>query len=330
MLRVKLQRRAFTLVELLVVIAIIGILIGLLLPAVQAAREAARRTACSNNLKQIGIATHNFEGTFQRLPSAYENKSTGAYPSVPAWAYRWSAQGMLSPFLEQSNIYDALNLDVPLYLIGQTPQIHPDNAPYIALQVPVFLCPSDDQRPVLEEWGSVNYVANWGTGANAGAHERTDGMFFIDSKLRFASVRDGLSNTAAFCESTLGTGEAETTLGQVTDEADLERGMVWLLGSPMSESDCTDSSKPLLSERGAKWADGAHSQSGYNHYYLPNSPTPDCYSRIGTWKAARSYHPSGVMLLMGDGAVRFVSENIDAQTWLRVGSRKDGQAVGEF
>ncbi len=132
------RRSAFTLVELLVVIAIIGILVGLLLPAVQSAREAARRMQCSNNLKQIGLAMHNFESAHRSVPSAYDYKVTSTYPTVPNWAYRWSAHAMLSPFLEQSNIYQSLHLDVPLHLIGLSPAIDPRNAPFVALPVPVF------------------------------------------------------------------------------------------------------------------------------------------------------------------------------------------------
>ena len=323
-------RSGFTLVELLVVIAIIGILVALLLPAVQAAREAARRSSCTNNLKQIGLALHNFEGVNKELPSAYDYKVTTTYPTVPNWAYRWSTLAMLSPYLEQSNIYNSLRLDAPLHLIGQTPPIDPQNAPIVAQQVPMFLCPSDRKLTVSPGWGSVNYVANWGTGLNAGADLNADGLFYIDSRKRFADILDGLSNTAAFSETLLGTGQAPTTLGAVSGTREESKVMIWLLSSPMSDAGCTTASMPAHYTRGDKWADGAASTTGYHHYLSPNAKRADCYSRIGTWKAARSNHPGGVMLLLADGSVRFVSNTVDMNTWRRLASVADGQALGDY
>jgi prepilin-type N-terminal cleavage/methylation domain-containing protein len=329
-LKHSLARRGFTLVELLVVIAIIGILVALLLPAVQAAREAARRSSCTNNLKQIGLALHNFEGVYQALPSAYDYKVTTTYPTVPNWAYRWSTLAMLSPYLEQSNIYNSLRLDAPLHLIGQSPAIDPQNAPIVALQVPLFLCPSDRRTVVTPGWGSVNYLASWGTGLNAGADLNADGLFYIDSKKRFADILDGMSNSAAFSESLLGTGQAASTLGAVAGTRDETKVMVWLLTGPMTDAGCTTASMPAHFTRGDKWADGAASTTGYHHYLAPNAKRADCYSRNGTWKAARSNHPGGVILLLADGAVRFVSNTVDLNTWRRLSSIADGQPLGDF
>ncbi|MFO0817635.1 MAG: DUF1559 domain-containing protein [Pirellulales bacterium] len=324
------RRKAFTLVELLVVIAIIGVLVALLLPAVQAAREAARRSSCSNNLKQLGLALHNFEGVYQVLPSAYEYKVTTTYPAVPNWAYRWSIHASLSPFLEQSNIHNALRLDAPLHLIGMTPAIDPQNAPIVALQVPVLLCPSDRKAVVTPNWGSVNYVANWGTGLNAGADLNADGLFYIDSKKRFADILDGLSNTAALSETTLGTAAAPSTLAAITGTRDEQNAMIWLLNSPMSDAECGQGSKPAHFTRGDKWADGAASTTGYHHYYSPNIKKPDCYSRVGTWKAARSRHPGGVMVLAADGSVKFVSNTVTLAVWRNFASIADGNPLGEL
>ena len=119
-------RAAFTLVELLVVIAIIGILVALLLPAVQAAREAGRRAACQNNLKQLGLSVHNFESARKKLPTGSESRPYSAAPAHPYNFYRWSVLAHLTPYLEQSNAYNTIDINVPLY--PPTYQITPQNA----------------------------------------------------------------------------------------------------------------------------------------------------------------------------------------------------------
>ncbi|HXT57532.1 MAG TPA: DUF1559 domain-containing protein, partial [Pirellulales bacterium] len=203
------KRTAFTLVELLVVIAIIGILIALLLPAVQAAREAARRSQCTNNLKQLGIALQNFEQMRKSLPTGTTSQTYAPDPTIPANFYRWSAFAHLTPFLEQTAVYNILDLSVPLY--GGPSQgyaVMPVNQKAVQIVVPLFLCPSDNGRPVTNYLGVVfgpsNYAACMGSGANGGTEYNTDGIFYMNSDTKFADISDGASATAAMSESILG------------------------------------------------------------------------------------------------------------------------------
>src|SRR3954447_1018872 len=142
------RRTAFTLIELLVVIAIIAILIGLLLPAVQKVREAAARMKCSNNLKQLGLALHNYEGTTGALPPAFTANPQGAYKDYPAYYYSWSVLAQLNPYLEQTAIYKSMDLTLPMFQNAAPFTIFPANQFAVTQVVPIFLCPSDRATPV--------------------------------------------------------------------------------------------------------------------------------------------------------------------------------------
>ncbi len=324
--------KGFTLVELLVVIAIIGILIALLLPAVQAARAAARRMSCTNNLKQIGLALHNHELTHKCFPSAIEDKVTEAYPSVSPRMYRWSALAKLTPYLEQSTIYNQLDLEIPLYCPPSFPpsQVHPDNVDPVASMVTTFLCPSDSGRRVYDWAGPTNYCASYGSGTGNGTYVDADGVFYVDSNTKPADITDGLSNTVAFAETLTGSGQPGGTLADAIAQGRQKEVMVRLMATPISEAACIDSSRPTSNLRGAVWADGLAWSSGYNHWRGPNSPTPDCCSFLGVWKAARSRHPGGANVLLCDGSVRFASETITMPTWRGLGSRGGGEVLEPF
>ena len=321
-------RRGFTLIELLVVIAIIAVLIALLLPAVQQAREAARRAQCMNNLKQIGLAGQNHHDSRQRFPYGYQSKVWPDDPTVPASHFRWSTLAELTPFLEQSTIYNKLNLDIPLIGgPGQGYAIFPENRPWVAMVVPTFLCPSDRGMKIVEDRGPGNYVACAGTGANGGDANDADGVFYVNSRTRFADVTDGTSNTVFFSESTLGDGSTPPSSAPIDPRTTyISLGT----GATLNDSVC-DAATTFKTDRGKSWADGAYPTGLFNAYYGPNDPRPDCMRHSNpAFKAARSRHTGGVVVGLGDGSVRFVSESIAFPTWQALASREGGEIVAEF
>ncbi len=210
--RIRSNRSAFTLVELLVVIAIIGILVSLLLPAVQAAREAARRASCKNNLKQIGLAMHNYETSHRTLPPGYIHKFGPLGSSARLANHAGLAWGaMILPQLEQTNLYQRFDSTVPIWA--------PVNLEPRETQLSVYLCPTDpfsrgefvvrdpDSNPV-ERYAGASYAANWGPSSDLVNLDDTPlqsrGVFFRNSRTTIATVADGLSNTLAVGERTNG------------------------------------------------------------------------------------------------------------------------------
>lgn len=320
--------RGFSLIELLVVIGIIGVLVALLLPAVQAARETGRRMTCLNHLRQISTATHNFEQSHGYFPPGSEARAYDAAPNHPHTFYRWSVLAHLTPYLEQSNAHNALDLSLPLY--GTDLRVTEPNRTGAALVVPLFLCPSDRSQPVAEGFGPTNYAACAGSGAGGGTSFDTDGLFFVNSRVQPRDITDGLSNTIAFSESTLGTGSESFQNGAL---ADYQTDYGFVFSTPLTDQACASPfGWNISNRRGFAWVNGEYRSTLYNHYLLPNSPRWDCmasrptgdpsvrYSVYG-WRAARSRHPGGVNVALADGSARYMQETVDAAIWTALSTR---------
>jgi len=339
--------RAFTLIEVLVVIAIIAILIGLLLPAVQKVREAATRALCQNNLKQIGLALHNYESGVGSLPPVFSATVLPPYVGiVPPYFYSWSVLAQLNPYLEQTAIYNRMNLNLPLYLYPSL-LVATENQFAVEQVVKLFLCPSDKMTPVaggygVTMFGPSNYAACIGSGTTAGGPPYgspwvSDGMFRAMVNGTFNGITDGLSNTAAFSESILGTGPAPA-FGAAPGGPQTVYGSV---APPLYPGRCADpSSWNYEQPRGFQWVSGEIRCVSYNHYYTPNSLHYDCVTNLTTpgqehftsvgFKTARSNHIGGVNMLLADGSVRFVSNSVQPATWTALSTRAGNEIAGDY
>lgn len=284
------SNRGFTLIELLVVIAIIAILIALLLPAVQQAREAARRSQCKNNLKQMGIALHNYHETFRILPPGFNVDLVVANTSTGNGGLGWS--GSILPGIDQANVYNTIDFNAD-WGTGA-------NEEACATYISVYRCPSDitvDHRnhDGIDARVPTSYLACFS--GTRGSDSQTnvtdaDGTFFLNSSIRLRDITDGTTNT-------IGIGECVNDFDAFKDH--------FYIGSTSVGG----------------W-DGAPRE--YSEYVASTDVPMNTTNEV----AFGSLHTGGAHFMLLDGSVRFLSENMSRQIYSYLGSRADGEVIGEF
>lgn len=318
------SRKAFTLVELLVVIAIIGILVGLLLPAVQAAREAARRMQCSNNIRQMALATANYESAFKCLPASRVSRTKDRLGPVSGI----SVHARLLPYMEQNQVSQLIDFGVDYN--------HPNNAAALVTPVATFRCPSDPASAVPPDRiaGINNYYVNsgtvplWSRSTSNPLPNVPDnnGVFYRDSFLKLAAILDGVSNTAAFAERIAG----DYDQNKATLKSDTFAPGTNITTADEAYRDCyamnwKDISKQGFSDIGTPWLRAYHSTSEYYHISEPNGRS--CMfppGRIMT--TANSHHGSGISLALVDGSTHYISNSVDLAVWRAVGTREGAES----
>ncbi|NQV28025.1 MAG: DUF1559 domain-containing protein [Rhodopirellula sp.] len=274
--------RGFTLIELLVVIAIIAILVALLLPAVQQAREAARRSQCKNNLAQIALATLNYEMAHEVLPPGCVNPDGPITSTAEGYHMGWTVQ--LLPYLDQAPLFEEIDFSKGAY--EQEDRIN-------IINMSVYVCPSDGGNEQ-----SVNFAGCHG-GTETQIAEDNEGVFFLNSRIRYRDIKDGSTNTLFFGE-------------KIRIESDLN----WMSGTRTSLKNTGSKPNQLPQKQGSH---------GRRPGSSPEDMTdPNVVGGFGSW------HTGGAQFALGDGSVRFLSENIDATLYESLGKRADGTLPLDF
>lgn len=330
---------AFTLVELLVVIAIIGILISMLLPAVQAVREAARRTTCANNLRQMGLASLNYESAHMEFPESYR------LATVAPTNRGWSAQAIILPFIDHANLSANINFNLEYVDTTQTLDSGSGARPLASQKVPVYLCPSEinDRVRTNSAGNPTHYPLNYA--ANAGvwfvydpATGRTgQGALATSRGNRISSFTDGTSNTLFF-------GEVKAYTPYMRNAA--IAGDVPMPNDPLTISSLGGDFK--TSSGHTEWVDGRVHQTSFTATFTPNTVVPYEDSSSGgihdvdwtnqqegnsatarTYAAvtSRSFHPGGVNTCRADGSVHFASSDISLPVWQAKSTRNGGEVT---
>jgi prepilin-type N-terminal cleavage/methylation domain-containing protein/prepilin-type processing-associated H-X9-DG protein len=327
------QSRGFTLIELLVVIAIIAVLIALLLPAVQQAREAARRSQCKNNLKQVGLALHNYHDTFMVFPYGTANTSSniGDAPPAPAPLLNHTGWPLLLPYMDQAPLYNQFNFNWAMgtfsnsgaaVMGGSDPAVN-TNLNLSKTILNVLLCPSDSgprtypqvhpkygcgvADSALSSYG-FNVADNLGNGGILWSVLPVIGvprtMFGVNSNCSMRDITDGTSNTVAVVETTLDVADGKLS--------------PWACSAHTGQGIALGSSNGVNNWACCSWDSPPFPASKYK------------IGRNGTWGSPGSTHTGGLQILMGDGSVRFLSENINANTRTYLALISDGNVLGEF